>query len=259
MADRKISKEVADILRSAELQGSVVRLRCGPLARELYNEVDGALKAMGGKWSRKDKGHVFRSDPGPKIQKALESSVAVDEKKKFQAFFSPPAVAKEVVGLIDVKGHVVLEPEAGHGALADACLEAGASEVHCVELNPESVEVLQAKNYKEVHSGDFLQMLPPVLYGRIVMNPGFKNNDDIRHLGHALSWLIPEGGQLAAIMLATNVFTWEEARSRSNLSRREESLMKILAPYKCRVHKLPDKSFHESGTDVATMAIVIET
>ena len=72
------------------------------------------------------------------------------------------------VKLANVAGRRVLEPSAGHGALADACLLAGAIHVVCVELDPEKVAHLIEKDH-EVFEQDFLTMTPEP-FSRIVMN-----------------------------------------------------------------------------------------
>ena len=217
MADYKLPADVMDVLQRSTIEGNTLRLPEGQLERDLYNRVNKALANAGGHWNRGAKGHVFSGDPRPKLGLMLESGVAVDEQKKYQAFYTPEKLAYQVAGLAMVRGHVVLEPSAGQGALIDACLGHEAEAVHAIELNPENKELLvekcdaEADGPGQVAIGDFLEMEPdwfarwsggksPGLYTRIVMNPPFTRNQDIRHVEHALKWLAP-GGILVAIML----------------------------------------------------------
>lgn len=50
----------------------------------------------GGRWNRSAQAHVFAGDPRPKLGLMLETGVAVDEQKKFQAFYTPPELAGPV-------------------------------------------------------------------------------------------------------------------------------------------------------------------
>jgi len=214
MADYKIPPDVMDVLQRSTIEGNTLRLPEGQLERDLYNRVNKALANAGGHWNRGAKGHVFSGDPRAKLGLMLESGVAVDEQKKYQAFFTPQKLAYQVAGLANVRGHIVLEPSAGQGDLIDACIGHDAKAVHAIELNPENRELLEEKCDAEdisgtgvVTIGDFLEMEPgfrggksPGLYTRIVMNPPFTRNQDVHHVEHALKWLAP-GGILAAIML----------------------------------------------------------
>jgi len=113
MADAKVTGEVLGVLKRATITDNVLILPPGQLARPLYEAVNKALVNAGGRWNKGAKGHVFPSDPRPKLGLMLETGVSVDTKKKLQAFYSPAAVAARVVELAEVSGQNVLEPSAG--------------------------------------------------------------------------------------------------------------------------------------------------
>jgi predicted RNA methylase len=187
-------------------------------------------------------GHVFPTEAAPKLAAMLGTGIAVDEKKRDQAFFTPRALADQVAARADVAGEHVLEPSAGNGALADACMRAGALSVSCFEINTQHMDTLRAKEY-EVIWDDFLKFSPhkDALYSRIVMNPPFTKNQDIKHVLHALKWLAP-GGILTAIML-------------DNQSRKGFEAIEVYDP---GIETIPRGAFKEAGTDAPTMIVKIE-
>jgi hypothetical protein len=240
MANVKLSDDVMEILKRSTITGNQLVLPAGQLERKMYEAVNKALVAAGGKWNTKAKAHVFDSDPRKKLGLMLETGVAIDEKKKFQAFYTPEALAAKVARLADVVGHVVLEPSAGDGALADACKRAGALAVHCVELNPDAVAKLKAKGY-ETTEGDFLTIVPKK-YLRIVMNPPFTGNQDVKHVEHALKFLAP-GGILVAVMFG-------------NTDRKRFDELVHYLP--CSIEEVPAGTFKESGTNIATILLTVK-
>lgn len=81
MANAILTTEVKDVLSRATVNGNVVVLPPGQLERGLYAEVDKALRNAGGKWKTRV-GHVFSTDPTPKLAAMLGTGVSVDEKKR---------------------------------------------------------------------------------------------------------------------------------------------------------------------------------
>jgi predicted RNA methylase len=81
---------------------------------------------------------------------------------------------------------IVLEPSAGCGELVQAALDAGAAHVYAVEYNPGLCEVLRTRFADEkrvsVHCEDVLSMAKLQGVTRIVMNPPFEKNQDVRHV-----------------------------------------------------------------------------
>lgn len=240
MPDIKISPEVRVILENSTITGNLLILPPGQLNRKLYETVNAVLTHAGGKWNRGKKGHVFASDPRAKLAEYLETGTAVDERKQFQAFFTPPAVAALVLSYADVRGHRVLEPSAGEGALALACREEGAASVDCVELKPEHAARLRAEGFNVVE-GDFLKQSPRT-FDRVAMNPPFTRNQDIAHVEHALKFLGP-GGVLVAVMSP-------------NTSR--PRFQELIAGRRHEIEKVPAGAFKESGTSIATVVVRIE-
>jgi len=245
MADLQIDADVRDVLSRAECAGIALRLPQEQLDRKLYERVDQALRNAGGKWDRKSRAHIFPVDAQPKLIAMLGSGVSVDEKKRDQAFFTPPELARQVARLADVSGRYVLEPSAGRGAIADACIAEGALMISCFELNPEYAEELRHKPYSaEITEGDFLDHLPApgFQFLRIVMNPPFTKNQDIKHVSHALKWLAP-GGILVSLMMP---------------NQNRKGFQEIVDEYDSKIIEVERGAFKESGTDIATIIVRIQ-
>lgn len=243
MANYKLPPDVADILSRSTIAGNRLTLPPAQLDRKTYEAVNKAIELAGGKWNRSARVHVFTDDPRTKIDAMLGTGVAIDEKNLYQAFYTPDKVAAQVAQVADVAGCIVLEPSAGRGALADACMDAGAERVECIELHSQNAAYLRDRRY-EVIEGDFLSLSPPskaFAFSRIVMNPPFAKNQDVQHVAHALKFLCP-GGVLVAVML-------------DNPGR--AVYQDLIWGLRYEVHPLPKGAFHESGTDVGTLMLKI--
>ncbi len=232
----KLSQEVRDILSRSRIEGDRVYLP-QQLDRATYVAVDKVLKNAGGKWNRSAGAHVFKGDPATKLGLAIETGVSVDEKKTFQAFYTPPDLADFIVEQADVAGQKVLEPSAGGGALMDACRKHGVEWVVGMELNPEAAEQLESRGLN-VAQGDFLAEPPNPTFDRVVMNPPFSKGQAVKHVLHAQKFLKP-GGTLVAV-----------------IPNSEQVLYAISGDsgweYRCWF-ELPEGSFKEAGTMVRTL------
>lgn len=242
MAHATITPEVEAVLRNSTITADSVKLPPGQLERKLYEAVNKALVNAGGKWNRSKGVHVFSSDPREKLLGGLETGIVRDEKKDRQAFYTPPELAARVAEIADVEGRTVLEPSAGKGALAIACRDAGALRVGCYDIDAPSVHALEALGFSAVCT-DFLTCTPVHKYERVVMNPPFTRNQDVRHVRHALKFL-GTGGVLVAIMA-------------NNQARRPfEDLVSTLDH---EIEEVPAGAFKESGTSVATLILKVRT
>lgn len=241
MANATLCSTVTDILSRATITENLLVLPTGQLERKLYEKVAKAIQLAGGKWKTNKQGFVFDSDPRAKLGLALETGVVVDEKKLRQAFYTPEVIANEVARMANLDGHLVLEPSAGDGALAKACLAYGASSVDTVEIDEET-----ARKLKEAYIptkrvtcwiGDFLKLDPSFKYARIVMNPPYTKGQDLKHVAHAKKFLTP-GGLLFAIVPSKDC-----------------PKLAALGAETVRVFK--SGSFKESGTSIETRLIRI--
>ena len=69
---KKLSPEALAVLDSdVIIRGSFLSIE-KPLDRKLYVEVNAALEALGGKWDRKSKAHVFGEGPADALDQVIE-------------------------------------------------------------------------------------------------------------------------------------------------------------------------------------------
>lgn len=240
MSNYTVPPEALDVLSRSRTEGQMLYLPSEQLARPLYEKVNKALTHLGGKWNPKAKAHVFSSDAAVKLASIVGTGVAVDLKKKYQAFYTPESLAKRVAEKADVYGCRVLEPNIGGGALAIACRDAGATRIVGFDIDPEAVAASKALGF-EVMEGDFLSAGATMGYERVVMNPPFNNDQDLKHVWWATRWLLPDG-KLVAIM------SDEQERP---------LFRKLLDSFKCEVEPLGRGAFKESGTDWPTLILTL--
>ncbi|MFE3577908.1 methyltransferase [Streptomyces vinaceus] len=200
----KIETDVLDVIRAARCDGSALFLS-GQLTDHLYQRVNLALSAVGGKWDRWKRAHVFPASAADAVAGLLaEGEVATDAERGY--FPTPPALVDEILDLADLSvGHEVLEPSAGTGAIAERVADRGGV-VDCVELDPRRAQSIRDKGYaREVITADFLTLPVSAHYDRVVMNPPFARQLDIQHVQRALRWLRP-GGRLVSVMFGSLTF-----------------------------------------------------
>ena len=230
------STDALTVIEAGRAEGNLFYLPDRHLSRELYVKTNEILKALGGKWNRKQKAHVFDRDIEAEIQAVIDSGSVYDKKKDLQIFETPAVVAEQMIGLAEIETlHRVLEPSAGTGNLLKA-MPYEPKKV-AIEIDHDNAEKL--KGLAEVHECDFLNCNGDLgTFDRIVMNPPFKNGVDIKHINHALSYLKP-GGRLVA--LCAN-------------GPRQQAAFKDQAEH---WEALPEKSFKEVGTNVNVALLVL--
>ena len=162
-------------------------------------------------------------------------------------FATPSALRAELFELADVQpGHRFLEPQAGSGGIADDAKALGAI-VDCCEVWFALRDILKAKGHNLI-GHDFLDTEIKPIYDRIVMNPPFEKLQDIAHIQKAFKCL-KDGGLLVSIM-SNGPFFRRDSKCQAFREWFEE-----MNGYKLDV---PAGAFKESGTNVASIIIVLE-
>lgn len=241
-----LDDEVLAVIHGMRVEGNVAYIE-GQLDRDLYLRVNKALEALGGKWDRRARGHVFQGDPTEKLMQAAATGQAVDVKRTVEFFETPPEVGHLLIQRASIEpGMKVLEPSAGRGALADLVRETCPDcEIHVVEPEKESRGFLRQKGHKLVGS-DFMKFRRKG-YDRVVMNPPFSKQQDIDHVRRAYGLLKP-GGRLVAVMSGGTKF-------RTN---RKAEEFRALVARAGAIEDLPPESFRESGTLVNTVLVTLD-
>lgn len=241
---KTIDEKTLAILSRVTVEGNNIFLTCGQLDRKQYTAVNEVLENMGGKWDKKIKAHVFTCDPIDALEQVLLTGEIIPP-KKYGYFPTPPELAKRVVELAAIDpGHIILEPSAGQGGIADFLPMRPM--VTCVELLPENVTVLKDKGYF-VHEGDFLTKSCGAEYDRVVMNPPFEKQADIDHVLHAWDCVVP-GGRLVAIMASSVAFR-ENSKT--------VGFRKLIDRHGFMENN-PAGAFKSSGTMVSTVTVVLD-
>jgi predicted RNA methylase len=244
----KLSQAVLAVLSGATIQGNTVILTGARLDRKLYQDVNKALDALGGKWNRKAGGHIFDGDPAGKLDTAILMG-QVTSPSKNGYFPTPKAIVLKLIELADIqKGQLVLEPSAGRGNISTELYHRGAV-VYACELLPENRKALLAEEMPPINlhaEPDFLKVSWPAWFDRVVMNPPFEKQGDIDHVLHAFDMLKP-GGRLVSVMSAG--ITFREDRKAKGFREFLELMGGFVLP-------LPEGSFRESGTGVNSCIIV---
>jgi type I restriction-modification system DNA methylase subunit len=251
----ELAENIRQILARSTITETSVTLP-EALDRDTYLEVDKVLKAAGGKWSRKDKAHVFKTDPRAALGLAIEQGTITNIKKQNQAFYTPEKLAYALVASAvpmtskPLKDCLVLEPSAGQGALLQVMNDIYISAQHTIacEIDPANKEDL-AVHANTVIIGDFLTSDVGNQFDLVLMNPPFAGNTYADHVARAYSLLAPQG-VLAAIVPAG--FTT------STVARVKELRDTLLKNKTCIVRPNPEGSFSESGTEVQTLTILVK-
>jgi len=246
MKTRSISNDVLAVLSAGCIDGKLFFLPDRQLDRKLYEAVNKVLDALGGKWNRKEKAHVFATDCTDRIESAIETG-EFNLPADMGWFPTPAALAERIIEMVGVDdGMTVLEPSAGEGGIYS--LLPTQCKVLAFEIDPRRAEVMaqrmkEADNSDEIRCADFLTSIPYPAFDRVIMNPPFAKRADIHHVLHARKFLKP-GGKLVAIMSAGIAF-------------REDKLSIDFRRQCDTIEALPEDSFKESGTGVNTVVITM--
>jgi len=253
-----IDKDILEIIDSGRSEGNKYYLPSIQLERSMYTKVNKVLEALEGKWSKKEKAHIFPSNIEDIIDNVLLTGEVIDKKKEFQFFETPPELARELVEYAEVDEDMLcLEPSAGSGNIANALAKITSKEnIICIELQKNLADNLCKLGYKTAYD-DFLKIISPdnsgitttaIKYDRIVMNPPFTKQQDIEHVIHALKFLKNDGILVSVMTPAINYRT----------NKKTLQFLELLSHYDYEILELPEDSFKSSGTSVNTIAIKIK-
>lgn len=248
MGALKIKDDVLRVLDAAIISGPNVTLT-GQLDRKLYQDVNKVLEAAGGKWSRSAKAHVFEGLAVDTLEPIILTGEYSRTKQDFGQFDTPQDLAFEIAARALIEpGHEVLEPSCGVGNLVEAVERAG-GRVTGFEVDAKRLDAAKGRCIFAggVRFSSFLTAAPEPVFDRVVMNPPFAKQDDIRHVLHAAKFLKP-GGHLVSVMSASVMF-------RDN--RLTTDFRDFVEANNGSIERLPDRAFEASGTSVNTCVVAL--
>lgn len=262
---RAIEQSTLRILAEfTEVKGNSVTLTCGTLDRKSYEAVNKALEAIGGKWNRGKKAHLFTED----VEEAFDEMVStgVMPKQNVDAFFPTPRAVAYLM-----RDHVsrqlahhprttlsVLEPSCGEGDLLVNVLEDGSVagtanlKLTLVERNPARMAKAKARLLPfhpnaSICVQDFMSCQAERVFDLVTMNSPFSLPGSpsawVDHVLHAWDMVAPFG-VLAAIVPAGILF-------RKGL--KFDQVRGIFGEF---IVELDEGSFSSSGTEVSTCLCV---
>jgi hypothetical protein len=239
--------DVLDVIRAMtweQRDGAFAGVITAQLDRALYVRTNKALAAMGGKWDRRAKAHLFPTDPRPHVTGLLEDGELVVEKDGY--FVTPHEIGVTMALMAElIPGRVVLEPSAGTGELAEAILDTDPTQnIICGEKNADRVDTLLRKGF---HAKQWDFLAEDVRFERIVQNPPFEKMQDVDHVLHAYDCLTP-GGILVSVMSESPFFRNDE---------KAVSFRCWLDLVEHEVVSLEAGAFQSSGTGVKTRIVKI--
>ena len=242
---------VEEILKHCTLEDNVLKLPQVQFNKKSYAEAKKWIEEAGGSWQGgKVQGFIFPFNP-ERVFSILNEGKRCNLAQDFQFFETPSDVADWLVMLAGgIHEHdKVLEPSAGRGALVRAIHRSSPDVVvDCYEMVPENKELLSGLGGINIIGDDFTKSTIGKKYTKIIANPPFSGNQDIRHVRMMYDMLEP-GGTLASITSAH----WEFAEEKTC-----RDFRKWLEDVGGAKYEIESGAFKESGTGVRTLAIVIK-
>ena len=249
-ADEGATWSAEEILRHCTLTDNLIKLPKVQFNKKSYAEAKKRIEEAGGSWmGGKVQAFTFPFD-ARRVFRILQEKGRCNLAQDYQFFETPAEVGDWLVmlaGGIDMADRV-LEPSAGRGALVEAIRRACPTMVvDCCELMPENREWLSKLSYVRLMKQDFTELAGEEKYTKIIANPPFSGNQDIRHIRKMYELLAP-GGTLASITSPH----WTLAQERECVEFRDwlKDVGGIARPIEAG-------AFKESGTSIGTMAIII--
>lgn len=216
-----------------------------------YDRLKPFIEILGGHWRERYKCFVFRNDVSHLLTEENLNNLSIPEKYRWQEetqfFPTPNAVAKRAVELAEVvDSNTVLEPSAGQGAITDVipttCI------IECVELLEENANVLIQKGYN-THICSFEDYWnPDKKFDRIIMNPPFSGQRDIKHVLMAYEMLKSDG--ILVAIISENALYYETELTKQ--------FKKFLMKHNAYIEAVPSYAFEDSGTTIETIIIKIK-
>lgn len=250
-ADSGKAWTVEEILKHCTLEDNVLKLPQVQFNKKSYTEAKKWIEEAGGSWQGgKVQGFIFPFNP-ERVFSILNEGKRCNLAQDFQFFETPPDVADWLVMLAGgIHEHdKVLEPSAGRGALVKSIHRSSPDVVvDCYEMMPENKELLSGLGGINIIGDDFTKSTIGKKYTKIIANPPFSGNQDIRHVRMMYDMLEP-GGTLASITSAH----WEFAEEKTCRDFRQ-----WLEDVGGAKYEIESGAFKESGTGVRTLAIVIK-
>lgn len=220
-----------------------------------------------GHWSEAHQGFVFIKEISTSmikeaIRKAnnkIPLSREQIEREKLQAYFTPIDVVKKMQEYAHIsENDIVLDPSAGIGNLVNG-LSISKERIYLIEPNPEFCNFLKRNGYIHVIQSTFEEAIEkgqvPNNISKILMNPPFSKQNDLKHISLAYKLLAP-GGTLISIVGKNSVLERDSSGKESKIFQEFYHICQNSKSH--QLIELPEGTFEKSGTICDTYMITLE-
>lgn len=225
-----------------------------------YDSLKYVIEFIGGHWNERYKGFIMDDTPD-NIYKKLEyikssNDIVISSEQEFrirnQFYPTPSWIAEEMIQRADMRYDMeydILEPSAGRGALLQYIVQYTASRCTVVEKNKQNAEYLRRLGYK-VNNIPFERYAEGTnkKFDRVIMNPPFANEMDLRHTALAFN-MLKQGGRLVGLVAQNSLYYDRPVTHKFN------QYLEIVG---AKLIDLQHGSFVESGTSVDITMIEIQ-
>ena len=224
------------------------------MSDEDYDNIKYRLERLHGHWRERFGGFIFDENPINKLNLPETWAPIVHSDYELwcinRQFYPTPAdLAEHVVELAEIsETHTVLEPSAGRGALLKPLKRTEG--ITAIEIDEGLTEALRGQGYKVINKSfeDAMDDNDLTFFDRIIMNPPFSQQRDIKHILYAYN-LLKTDGILVAIMSENDLYY------DTPLTRFFNEFLKGKEAY---IEEVPMRSFKESETNIDTVIIKIK-
>ena len=226
-------------------------LDMGKLTDEEYQKLKPIIEMLGGHWREKYNCFVLNENAASTLRAYKATGMDIPNectaREKIQFYPAPESVAKKVVDLAEIKPHqIVLNPYARIGDIADYLPQS--STVLCVDDHEAHIDILTSKGYVTCKMAFPDYYNSSIKYDRIVMNPPFANQEDIRSI--LMAWNMLDDGGILVSTLSENALYYHTPIS--------DEFRRFRAKTNAEIVELPTNSFAESGSTIDAVIIKIK-
>ncbi len=223
-----------------------------------YDSIKYIVEYAGGHWREKYKGFIFDESAESIKDRIFDilklKSIELSKNDIFQIenqfYPTPDWLAAKMVDLANIKYPFenVLEPSAGKGAILKHIVDKTDKYV-AVECSKANVFELKAAGYRVI-SDTFENYYKyavenGIKFSKIIMNPPFSNEMDIRHIVLAYN-LLKRDGELWGLMAENSIYYNRRITYNFN---------KFIKDRNGSIEEIPHGSFKDSGTNVDVIMI----
>jgi len=260
-----ITKEIKEILEEWNFVENIYFLPKIQLDRKMYKLVNDVLTSLWWKWNRWKKGHVFEwenlEEALKEVLEKWETETLKEYKKRTQFFETPKEVVKMILDYADIKkDDIVLEPSAWQGAIIEEIIKWWCENINVVELDWTNYDILYKKicnlsdnilasncDFLEFRSQELLDaydwQLEHMQFDKIVANPPFSKNQDVKHILHMYE-LLKEWWRIVSV-------------ASSSIQDKDTKYHKELLELNPDFIEIESWAFKESWTMVNTVLVII--